>query len=76
MERVRKHRTDILDAVAVEFFARSVSAMWILSESSMRCERKDTTAGVFEQNVDPTKAGRTKESTAANRQYLRKVVAL
>lgn len=78
MDRVRKEKIGFLDGVGKGVFsplgAGSVDIVGVID--ALRAQGYDGWA-VFEQDVDPTKPGLTpKESAAASRQYLGKVVAL
>lgn len=78
LDRVRKENTGFLEAVGKGVFcplgAGNVDIVGVID--TLRAQGYDGWA-VFEQDVDPTKPGvAPKESAAASRQYLRKVMAL
>jgi inosose dehydratase len=78
LDRVRKQGTGFLDAVSNGIFcplgAGNVDIVGVID--ALRAHGYDGWA-VYEQDVDPTKAGvAPKESAAASRQYLRRVLAL
>ena len=78
LDRVRKEQIGFLDAVSQGVFCPlGDGAVDIVGVVRALGERGYKGWAVFEQDVDPTKPGvLPKESAAASREYLRKVVAL